>query len=134
VLEFTIPGVAKPQGSKRGFITKSGRVALVEQAGRPLKQWRDTVTLIATRARINEHWDAFAEGPMGVSLVFGMRRPTKPKFDTPAVRPDIDKLVRAVLDGLTDAHLWKDDGQVVSLRAEKVYGGEGVSVRVWKIL
>ena len=31
----------------------------------------------------------------------------------PATMPDIDKLMRAILDGLTDAQVWLDDGQVV---------------------
>lgn len=35
-------------------------------------------------------------------------------------KPDVDKLIRAVLDGLTGA-LYADDNQVVSVNAEKVY-------------
>jgi len=41
---------------------------------------------------------------------------------TPATRPsDLDKLVRAVLDALTGI-VWKDDAQVVALKATKVQG------------
>lgn len=134
MLQFTVPGEPKPQGSKRGFVTRHGKVALVEQAGRPLKTWRDTVTTVAANARIAQGWDPYAEGPMTVELVFGMKRPLKPKHPVPAVRPDIDKLTRAVLDALTAAHVWQDDSQVVSLRVEKTYSTPGVNVRVWMTL
>lgn len=132
-LDFIVPGEPKPQGSKRGFVTKHGKVALVEQAGKPLKDWRGAVALHATRARIESHWEPFTEGPIGVSLVFSLKRPIRQRFPVPAFRPDIDKLTRAVLDGITDAHVWQDDGQVVSLRVEKIYGNPGVSVRLWTI-
>lgn len=132
-LQFSVPGEPKPQGSKRGFVTKHGKVALVEQAGKPLKEWRNTIATFATRARIEHGWEAYTQGPIGVSLVFAMRKPIRPRFPTPAFRPDIDKLTRAVLDGLTDAHVWQDDGQVVSLRVEKIYGQPGVNIRLWTI-
>jgi crossover junction endodeoxyribonuclease RusA len=39
----------------------------------------------------------------------------------PIVAPDLDKLVRCVADAITDAGLWRDDAQVVSLKAAKRY-------------
>jgi Holliday junction resolvase RusA-like endonuclease len=41
------------------------------------------------------------------------------------VRPDLDKLLRSTLDGLTDAGVWRDDSQVVSISAAKVYAKNG---------
>ena len=40
----------------------------------------------------------------------------------PTVAPDLDKLVRCVCDAITDAGLWRDDAQVVTLHAAKRYG------------
>jgi Holliday junction resolvase RusA-like endonuclease len=55
----------------------------------------------------------------------------------PAVRPDSDKLLRAVLDGLTEAGVWRDDGQVVQGTFIKRYclDGEppGIQVEVWAL-
>jgi Holliday junction resolvase RusA-like endonuclease len=34
--------------------------------------------------------------------------------------PDLDKLIRAILDALTGV-VWRDDGQVVDIVASKVY-------------
>jgi Holliday junction resolvase RusA-like endonuclease len=39
----------------------------------------------------------------------------------PSKKPDIDNVVKAVLDGLNGV-AWKDDKQVTSLMASKVYG------------
>jgi Holliday junction resolvase RusA-like endonuclease len=48
--------------------------------------------------------------------------PKKIRMDTK--RPDLDKLIRAVLDGLADI-LIPDDAQVVSISASKRYAAEG---------
>lgn len=133
-IKFTVVGRPTPQGSKRGFVTKHGKVAMVEQAGATLKTWRNTITATGVSERIKQNWEAYTEGPVGVELVFGLHKPLKPKYPTPAVRPDIDKLTRAVLDGLTDAHLWQDDSQVIDLRVLKIYATPGVTVTVWKML
>ena len=36
-------------------------------------------------------------------------------------KPDIDNLIKTVLDGLTKAQVWKDDNLVVSISASKLY-------------
>jgi len=133
MIKFTVVGKPTPQGSKRGFVTKHGKVAMVEQAGVALKNWRNAITATAIQQRIKQNWDGYADGPVGVILVFGMKKPLKPKYSTPAVRPDIDKLTRAVLDALTDSHIWKDDSQVIDLKVEKTYGDPGVEITIWKI-
>ena len=51
----------------------------------------------------------------------------------PIKPPDLDKLVRAVCDSLTDAEVWEDDAQLVRLTCEKHYvnaGEDGVSILV----
>lgn len=75
-----------------------------------------------------------ALGPVSVELVFRFARP-KGHFNTKGqlkpsapmhviVKPDIDKIERSVLDGLTGV-LFKDDSQVCCLYALKVYCKEG---------
>jgi hypothetical protein len=59
-----------------------------------------------------------------------MKKPKTVTRNEPHIRPDIDKLVRAVLDGLTDV-VYRDDEQVTSLTAVKQYGEqEGVWIRI----
>ena len=135
VLRLTVPGIPVPQGSSRAFI-RGGR-AIVTSANARLRPWRSTVTAAAAEA----HKDAPPiSGPVRVRLGFTFPRPaghfgkrglrsSAPAY--PAVRPDLDKLVRAVLDALTESGCIRDDAQVVSLFAGKVYGeAPGVSVIV----
>jgi len=59
-----------------------------------------------------------------VSIQFYHKRPKRFRKG-PAVRkptkPDIDNLIKTVLDGLNRSGIWKDDNQVVSIRANKYY-------------
>lgn len=64
------------------------------------------------------------KGPATLEVVFYMERPatiTVSKRPHPVLPPDIDKLVRAVGDALSDARVWGDDSQVVKLVAFKRY-------------
>ncbi len=40
-------------------------------------------------------------------------------------RPDLDNLSKVILDAATAAAVWHDDGQVASLRLDKVWGDHG---------
>jgi Holliday junction resolvase RusA-like endonuclease len=77
-------------------------------------------------------------GPVNVHIIFYLPRPKNhyrtgrnahilhaaaPRF--PQGRPDIDKLARAVLDGMTTGGAWSDDSQVVSLSVHKLYTIDG---------
>ena len=74
-----------------------------------------------------------AEGELFVQIIFRMPTPTcwsKPKKEKaerglirPTVRPDIDNLVKIVLDGLNGV-AFMDDKQVVELYATKWYSAE----------
>lgn len=115
-LSFFVPGIPVPQGSKNGYIRR-GKVVLVE-AVKALKPWRETVT---AHARESNHAAAL-RGPVSVELRFVMYRPKgTPKRSTPPAvkKPDVDKLVRAVFDALTEAAVWGDDAQVTRLFTTK---------------
>lgn len=116
-LTFYVAGTPAPQGSKRAFII-GGKARLVEMSKR-VKPWRRAVYDCAREAMILARIVSF-RGPVRVSLEFVMprpKRPTKPGCD---VRPDIDKLARATLDGLTGM-IFDDDSAVVRLAASKRY-------------
>lgn len=78
-------------------------------------------------------------GPVKVSLIFSMPRPKShylkkglrdnaPHYHES--RPDVDKLSRTVLDGLTDL-MFEDDCKVVSLEAIKPYTNGGTQDCPW---
>jgi Holliday junction resolvase RusA-like endonuclease len=130
VAEFEVDGIPVPQGSKSGWVSNAGpkpRAILHDQNAKTLKPWRATVTAAAREAYAGER----IEGPVFLVLEFRFVRPKSVKREWPAVKPDIDKTVRSVLDGITDSGLWRDDSQVVTLRASKVYADRpGVHVQI----
>lgn len=125
---ISVRGVPAPQGSKRHV--GGGRMVEMSKAVGP---WREAVR--AETAKIAK-W--VSTEPVEVHIIFGLNRPKghyrtgrnahllrdgAPEF--PAGRPDLDKLARAVLDGLTAGGAWKDDSQVVVLQVAKVYNEAG---------
>lgn len=130
LLAFTVGGEPKPQGSKKAFVVK-GRAVMIDDDKIALKKWRTGVTGAARAAlsvaEIRQPW----LGALAVAIEFVFVRPKSVKRDRPSVAPDIDKLTRSVLDALTTAGVWKDDGQVTTISARKIYGptpGARVSV------
>jgi crossover junction endodeoxyribonuclease RusA len=128
VTEIRVYGVPVPQGSKRAYTNKhTGRVNVVEAQSARVRSWRQAIIDAAAGS-------GYTPGPVSVIVVFWLPRP-KQHYGTgknsaqlkpgapayPAAMPDLDKLTRAVLDALTDAGCWKDDGQVVVLSAKKLY-------------
>jgi Holliday junction resolvase RusA-like endonuclease len=85
-----------------------------------LYAWRDKVAAAARIARERYGWWV-AHDPVQVDLTVTFERPKSVDRDWPSVPPDIDKLARAILDGLTAGTIWNDDGQCVRLRIDKVY-------------
>ena len=125
-MRIEVPGVPAPQGSKRHV----GHGVMVE-ASANLRPWRDAVIWHTHQAFLH----APLLGPVQVMAIFTFPRP-KSHYGTgmnanrvrlsapshPDGRPDLDKLARAVLDGLTQGGAFKDDGQVCELLCRKRYG------------
>lgn len=153
VFMFYVPGVALPQGSKTAFISKSTGRPIVKDNNIRLPRWRNTVTEAALR-RVNEsEWAFPITGPIAITVTFIFQRPkshfgtgrnsTTVKPNSPAwpdVTPDLDKLIRAIFDGITDAQVWRDDAQVVWVQAAKRYAdksplrGPGVHITIAEAL
>lgn len=75
-------------------------------------------------------------GAVQVNAIFVFPRGKTVKRRFPAVKKaDVDKLARALLDGIGDAGtVWGDDSQVIRLVVEKVYGAApGVHVSVSEV-
>ena len=131
---FEIPGAAAPQGSKRAIRLRNGRTVLVESSDK-VKPFRALAALCAREA-----WGRPpVRGPVEVVAAFAFTRPKSHLTTKGALRagapshpgkPDVDKLARALLDGLTGV-LYVDDAQVVRLTVTKCYAlSAGTAVRV----
>lgn len=152
ILDFVVLGQPAPQGSIKGW----GGGQYAHSNSKVLKPWRTDVQVAALRAieSLSGGDDDVAEdvepafplgGPLAVVCEFTVKRPTtdpKTRVTFPAKRPDLDKLIRAILDALAGVGVYKDDGQVVNIQATKTYPNQdrwslstpGVRVGVYRIL
>jgi len=130
-ITIRVHGTPIPQGSKVANHFGNG---VRDANATKLTPWRTTIHDTATDA--TRYHDTIT-GPVRIWLRFAFQRPpshyrtgrnahlikdTAPLY--PTNKNDLDKLVRAVLDSLTTAQVWVDDGLVVDVRARKFYAGE----------
>jgi len=123
-LTITVFGEPAPQGSKKGFAV-NGRVVMTESSKR-VRPWRQDVAAAARDVvTVAPHFPE--KVPLRLDVVFTMRKPAsapKRRRTWPSVKPDGDKLLRAVCDALTHV-AWHDDAQVIEYHVAKRYPGEG---------
>lgn len=125
-IEIIIPGIPAPQGSKRHI----GRGILVESSQR-LKPWRaDAIAAIQTAARDRKFNQITTAATLHARFYFPFLKShytskgiLKCKaWSTPKTSaPDLDKLMRALCDALTQSGLIRDDSIIVSIRCSKAY-------------
>lgn len=130
-LTLTIPGEPIPQGS----LQSGGRGQLFYSNAARLKPYR---TAIATAVRdlageTHEQWT----GPVTVRALFVFQRPKyhftsrgelKPTAPIDKLTPpDTDKLLRSVLDAITQSGVYGDDAQVVFAEGRKEFGAEAMT-------
>lgn len=118
---FTIAGVAVPQGSKA--VTRNG---VIFDSNKNLKPWRRHATASMSAQRTTDTYS----GAVDVHIVVYLPRPKTVTRQHPHVKPDVDKLARALLDSATDAHVWNDDSQVCALYITKLYTTDEPMVRM----
>lgn len=134
---FCVDGITPVSQGSMSVFKRNGKMVLTHQHGRDLKNWRTAIKLEAINAIAEP-----ISGAVSVFLEFRFQRPksqmtskgkrTKSYRESPHVKPDLDKLTRAVLDALTGA-AFQDDAQVIKIKARKVYSERvGVSIIVQK--
>ncbi|HEY0838857.1 MAG TPA: RusA family crossover junction endodeoxyribonuclease [Vulgatibacter sp.] len=127
---FHVPGLPQPKGSTRSFKHRTtGRIVTRADNAESLEPWQTAIGWRAKAAGVR-----LSRGPVEIDCTFifarpkghfgarGLLRPSAPERHL--VKPDADKLLRAVLDALTKI-AYVDDAQVVSAWACKRYATEG---------
>jgi Holliday junction resolvase RusA-like endonuclease len=125
MIHVFVPGTPVPQGSVDVY---RGRVVSVKA---PLRKWRDSIRA----ATLAKHAGPPLDGPITVHMVFQLAKPQRPKWPLPAVKPDGDKLCRAVFDALsttkTQRGVITDDARIVTFSVTKTYHGQpGVMITI----
>lgn len=128
-IEFFVPGVAKPGGSKKAFWRPGMKHANIVEDCAKNKDWRASVGYVAR----HNYMQPPTSLPVEVNVIFYMLRPGKHfragnkagrlKDNAPTVvtvKPDATKLWRAAEDALTGI-IWVDDAQVWKQTIQKLY-------------
>ena len=121
MIRVFVPGIPRPQGSKNAYI-RGGRAILVE-ANKHLPAWRKQLTDAIEMAN-SQSIDAM-EGAIVLNVDFFMPKAKTNKKDLPFQKPDLDKLIRAIMDSATKAGAIRDDAQVCAIQATKAWEYEG---------
>jgi len=136
---FFVPGEPITEGSTKAF-TSGQRVVVTHDRGPELDAWRTRVKRAAQEAAREAGWEPRYDGPVAVTAAFFLPRPKSAKGRIfPHVKPDLDKLQRAVGDALAPYKqdgVLKDDSRIVTWRASKYYSDDykpGVLVYVSRV-
>lgn len=108
------------QGSVHA-ITVNGKARVIHNKSKDLYEQRGLIQTLYHEADGQKY-----DGAVQLSIRFAFVRPKsvkEKKRPYMTVKPDLDKLVRSVLDALTH-HAYDDDSQVVCIDCEKVYDEE----------
>lgn len=84
---------------------------------------------VAMVAKIQMEGAEMLDGPIHARIRFVFKRKKSVKRVHHTIKPDLDNLIKAILDGLNGI-AFKDDAQVCSLSATKVYGVDDEDGRI----
>lgn len=137
MITFFVPGVPVPKGSARAFMRRGmAHPVVVQDNAEKQKPWASLISLKAEAAGCRPETCGVRLGltfsmprPKAHYRASGELKPTAPY--TVTKKPDLDKLVRLVLDALSGV-AYADDCQVVRVAASKRYaeGGAGVDIAI----
>ena len=118
-VSLSVTGNPASQGS---HAIMNGRIVQVNSSKH--KAWRKAIVQEAI-ATLPDDWQPIDE-PCELIVNFYMPKPASVKRSLPTVSPDLDKLIRAVGDSLTDSGVVTDDSRIVRISARKLYA-EGIA-------
>jgi Holliday junction resolvase RusA-like endonuclease len=117
-VSLSVTGNPASQGS---HAIMYGRIVQVNSSKH--KAWRKAIVQEAI-ATLPDDWQPIDE-PCELIVNFYLPKPKTVDRQLPSVSPDLDKLVRAVGDSLTDSGVVTDDSRIVRISARKLYA-EGI--------
>ena len=142
-VDFDVRGIPKGQPRPQAFSMKDKKtgksVARLRTAG-TAESWKSDIVAAGTA------WRPIVplENAIEVALIFWMPRPKRLMRQSDPIgainhesKPDIDNLIKAVLDALTNDGWWRDDAQVSKVTASKMYharvGSPGAQITVTEV-
>lgn len=134
-VKFAVIGTPMPKGSTKAFMPKGARFPVVTDDNPKTKPWTEAVRVMLIDALQQKDFDyeEMCRLPVRVECLFEFARPKahygtgrnagKVKDSAPkrhTQKPDVDKLARAILDGLTGVAI-HDDSQVEEIDCIKYW-------------
>lgn len=119
---YRIEGIPAPKGSYRPVRNKRTGHTLFLPASKREPAWRKAVrdTIKASNPTMIPK-----PVPVSVRVDFYLPRPKTVKRQYPTVPPDVDKLLRSTLDGVTESGIIEDDAQIIEAYTRKMYATNG---------
>ena len=117
-------GTPIPQGSKTAGVNGLGKPYLRDVNPRALKAWRECVAQATWRAMQEREFQIDAlQGPVEMICWFYFEKPKSNRTTLPISRQvgDLDKLLRAVSDGIVDGGGMDDDSQICQISGSKMW-------------
>ena len=81
--------------------------------------------MMRIRRNLSHDWKPL-EGPLLLQVAFYLRRPKSVKRKFHETKPDLDNLLKPLLDCLQKMNVFKNDSQIFSIHAVKFYEGERI--------
>ena len=133
ISERTMYAIGKPISQPRTRRAKNGGVYTPDNG---VKAWKEQISLIA-----KTRFPRDLKGPIFVMMFFLVPLKSGKDMESHTKKPDLDNLIKPVLDALTQAGIWHDDSQVSAISAQKLVAitspesdmNDGVGIRIcWK--
>lgn len=138
-LVIHVVGTPVAQGSK---VANRHGGGVRDSNAKKLKPWRAEVAGIVADTIASTGWQTLDEAceveisffharpqaHFGTGRNAGVLKPSAPCWK--ATAPDVDKLTRAILDSLTTAQAFRDDGRVARLVVEDRYADQATGARI----
>lgn len=126
-VEFDVTGIPVPQGSKTGVWNDAAQKVVVLEASNATAReahavWRADVQAEALKHRLALR--GHDKSPLRVTLGFRLPRlKSRPDDVWSSTKPDLDKLARAVHDGLEDGKVLATDSRIAQSATSKRFVG-----------
>ena len=128
LINFRVIGIPKPQARPKVFHRTLKNGQSFTSTYSPKTDWFHLVYVEALKQK--EKLSSRFSGALGVALQFGMPIPKsiskkkRAELKYVSKKPDIDNLVKAVLDAINQVGIWEDDSQIAVLETSKTYSEE----------
>ena len=118
-----VPGIPVSEGSTRFIHDRAGRARIVHVKQGELDIWRRAVAMVVWCEAKKAGWELPLDEPVLVTAAFYLPRPRTVKRDVPSVKPDLDKLGRAIGDALQQdgLNVLADDSRIIQWQLSKHY-------------